>query len=219
MKKLENQLNRIISQEKKLVDLHLEDSIDEEVYAKKYKKLTKQKEELLDEKKTLELTIKDENSIKERLKQFKKVLENKEIIEEFNRPVFESIVDKVVVGRIDKDGTVHPYDLTFYFKTGIKDSQNSNDYKDKRKNAKDNYIDKLCSYKNDEDKKLCSQAKDNARGVRSVATTKQRVKILYFKHFFKHFVFIEKSAFDIKKVQKKYIDVNVCLYVDCVDKK
>ncbi|BCP57421.1 hypothetical protein SUT007_08790 [Streptococcus parasuis] len=54
--------------------------------------------------------------------------------------------------------------------------------------------------------------------MRSVATTKQRVKILYFKHFFKHFVFIEKSDFDIKKVQKKYIDVNVCLDVDCVDK-
>ncbi len=79
LKKLENRLNRIISQERKLVDLHLEDSVDEEVYAKKYKKLTKQKEELLDEKKTLELTIKDENSIKERLKQFKKVLENREL--------------------------------------------------------------------------------------------------------------------------------------------
>ena len=69
-----------------------------------------------------------------------------------------------MVGRIDKDGTVHPYDLTFYFKTGVKDSQDSNNFKDKRKNAKDNDINKLCSYKNDEDKKLCSQAKDNACG-------------------------------------------------------
>ena len=67
------------------------------------------------------------------------------------------------MGRIDKDGTVHPYDLTFYFKTGVKDSQDSNNFKDKRKNAKDNDSDKLCSYKDDEDKKLCSQAKDNAR--------------------------------------------------------
>ena len=92
------------------------------------------------------------------------MLENREIIEEFNRTVFESIVDKVVVGRIDKDGTVHPYDLTFYFKTGVKDSQDSNNFKDNRKNAKDNDINKLCSYKNDEDKKLCSQAKDNACG-------------------------------------------------------
>lgn len=68
------------------------------------------------------------------------------------------------MGRIDKDGTVHPYDLTFYFKTGVKDSQDSNNFKDKRKNAKDNDINKLCSYKNDEDKKLCSQSKDNACG-------------------------------------------------------
>ncbi|MDU3009883.1 MAG: recombinase family protein, partial [Peptoniphilus harei] len=41
-----------------------------------------------------------------------------------------------VVGRIDKDGTVHPYDLTFYFKTGVKDSQDSNNFKDKRKMPK-----------------------------------------------------------------------------------
>ena len=73
-----------------------------------------------------------------------------------------------MVGRIDKDGRVHPYDITFYFKTEIKDSQDSNNFKDKRKNAKDNDINKLSSYKNDEDKKLCSQTKDNACGVRGI---------------------------------------------------
>ncbi|HGD6702345.1 TPA: lanthionine synthetase LanC family protein [Streptococcus agalactiae] len=46
---------------------------------------------------------------------------------------------------------------------------------------------------------------DMTCGVRSVATTKQRVKILYFKHFFKHFVFIEKSDFNIKKVLKNIL--------------
>ena len=64
-----------------------------------------------------------------------------------------------MVGRIDKDGKVHPYDLTFYFKTGVKDSQNSNNFKDKRKNAKDNDINKLCSYKNDEDKNYVRKQK------------------------------------------------------------
>ena len=95
-------------------------------------------------------------------------------MEEFNRTVFENIVDKVVVGRIDKDGIVHPYDLTLYFKTGIEDSQNSNNFKDKRKNAKDNDSDKLCSHKNDEDKKLCSQAKDNECGDCSIDVKKIR---------------------------------------------
>ena len=81
-----------------------------------------------------------------------------------------------MVGRIDKDGTVHPYDLTFYFKTGVKDSQDSNNFKDKRKNAKDNDSDKLCSYKDDEDKKLCSQAKDNATSL------KRRNKLFHSLH-------------------------------------
>lgn len=60
------------------------------------------------------------------------MLENKEIIKEFNRTVFESILYKVVVVKIDNDGTVHPYDMTFYFKTGIKDGQDSNNFKDKK---------------------------------------------------------------------------------------
>ncbi|WP_245949654.1 recombinase [Anaerococcus nagyae] len=57
-----------------------------------------------------------------------------------------------MVGRIDKEGTIHPYDLTFYFKTGVNDSQDS----DKRENAKDNNINKLCSYNDDEEEKLFS---------------------------------------------------------------
>ena len=124
-----------------------------------------------------------------------------------------------MVGRIDKDGTVHPYDLTFYFKTGVKDSQDSNNFKDKRKNAKDNDIDKLCSCKNDEDKKLCSQAKDNACGVHSVDTKSEIVKILHFKQFYKHYVFNGDGDGERKKVLKNYIDVYVCIDMVCGDTK
>ena len=42
-----------------------------------------------------------------------------------------------------------------------------------------------------------------SRGVCSVATTKKRVKILDFKLFYKHFVFVDKGNFDIKKSPKK----------------
>ncbi|MBM6514209.1 hypothetical protein EA456_08240 [Streptococcus dysgalactiae subsp. dysgalactiae] len=53
----------------------------------------------------------------------------------------------------------------------------------------------------------------------SVATTKQRVKILYFKHFFKHYVFVEDGEGGRKKVLKNYIDVNVCIDMVCGDTK
>ena len=40
----------------------------------------------------------------------------------------------------------------------------------------------------------------------------KRVKNLDFKLFYKYFVFVDKGNFDIKKVLKWYIEVNV--YVD-----
>ena len=54
------------------------------------------------------------------------------------------------------------------------------------------------------------------RRVCSVATTKKRVKILDFKLFYKHFVFVDKGNFDVKKVLKRHIDVNVFIDVVCV---
>ena len=59
----------------------------------------------------------------------------------------------------------------------------------------------------------------NTRGVCSVATTKKRVKILDFKLFYKHFVFVDKGNFDIKKVLKRHIDVNVFVDIVCVSEK
>ena len=46
-------------------------------------------------------------------------------------------------------------------------------------------------------------------GMCSVATTTKRVKILDFKLFYKHFVFVDKGNFDIKKVLKRYMEVNL----------
>ena len=48
----------------------------------------------------------------------------------------------------------------------------------------------------------------------SVATMSKRVKNLDFKLFYKFFVFVDKGNFDIKKVLKWYIEVNV--FVDIV---
>ena len=53
----------------------------------------------------------------------------------------------------------------------------------------------------------------------SVATTNKRVKILGFKLFYKHFVFVDKGNFDVKKVLKRHVDVNVFVDVVCVSKK
>ena len=42
--------------------------------------------------------------------------EDADVLDEFDRVVFESIVEKVVVGDMEEDGTADPYKLTFVLK-------------------------------------------------------------------------------------------------------
>ena len=42
------------------------------------------------------------------------------MLEEFDRGIFESIVEKVIVGGLDEDGNKDSYKITFIYKTGFK---------------------------------------------------------------------------------------------------
>ena len=58
-----------------------------------------------------------------------------DMLDKFDRVVFESIVEKVIVGDISEDGTIDPYKLTFVLK-GMEDrvvSDAKNRYKNLNK--------------------------------------------------------------------------------------
>ena len=166
LKKIEDQLKKIIKKEKDLVDLKLNDAISIDVYQEKYSEIEVKKTKLLEEKRTLEVTLTDEKELKKRLEGFKKLLESNKYLEEFDRAVFESIVEKIVVGGIKDDGEIDPAMITIIYKTGNKDIQNGKSFKAKRKNAKEtDEMDskKLCTQSSDDVNKLCSYSTDNAR--------------------------------------------------------
>lgn len=159
LKKVNNKLNQILKKEKELVNLKLDGVIDTQVYQEKYNEIQKSKVILIDEKNLLEITLKDELSVKNRLLEFRKTLENYELLEEFDRTVFESIVDKIIVGKIEDDGTYSPHKICIIYKTGKNDTQNTKIFKSERKNSKKN---KLCSLSSNESEKLCSSDSENA---------------------------------------------------------
>lgn len=114
---------------------------------------------MLEEKRTLEVTLTDEKALKKRLEGFKKLLESNKYLEEFDRTVFESIVDKIIIGGTNDDGDIDPAMITIIYKTGKKDSQNGRLFKSRRKNAKvveENDGDKLYPQSSNEVNKLCS---------------------------------------------------------------
>lgn len=62
---------------------------------------------------------------------------------EFDKDIFESIVEKIIVGGINSDGEIDPAMLTIIFKTGDSSTKDAKSYKSIRKNAKIEN-DKLC---------------------------------------------------------------------------
>src|SRR5699024_9258075 len=85
----------------------------------------------------LKAGIEEENDIKERLLGFRKLLEQEKGLNIFDRHVFESIIEKGIIGGVDKTGNDTPFKITFIYKTGVSNSLDGNQFKLPRRNAKD----------------------------------------------------------------------------------
>ena len=142
---------------------------------KQVNELSLEKEYLAEEKVNVETTLKSEIDVKKRLAEFKQLLSSQKMLTEFDRTVFESIVEKIIVGGVNRDGEIDPAMLTIIFKTGETQNKDGKQFKSKRKNAKLE-PDKLCPQNSDEDKKMYSQGPDNTRGVCSIDVKKREIK-------------------------------------------
>ncbi|HEM4414110.1 TPA: recombinase family protein [Streptococcus suis] len=164
LKKITNKLRLLLKKEENLVNLRLEGKISDSIYNEKYNELFSEKEYLEEEKVNVETTLKSEIDVKKRLTEFKQLLSSQKMLTEFDRTVFESIVEKIIVGGVNSDGEIDPAMLTIIFKTGETQNKDGKQFKSKRKNAKLE-LDKLCPQNCNEDKKLYSQGIDNTRRV------------------------------------------------------
>lgn len=73
---------------------------------------------LLFQKQSLKDRQEEQQDINKRLSEFQKVISSKEVLKKFDRHVFESIIDRVIVGEKAENGEINPYKLKFIFKTG-----------------------------------------------------------------------------------------------------
>ena len=125
----------------KLVDLRLDGGIDKAIYDEKYENLFKQLESKKDYRDKMAVAVSKKKDTEKRLMKFKQVLEQNSVLDEFDPNVFESIIEKVIVGGIDEDGNKDPAQLTFVYKTGISNQLNGRNFRPERKNLKDKKTD------------------------------------------------------------------------------
>lgn len=118
--KAEREIHALEVKKNKLVDMRLEDTIDKETYDRKYLDLSSQIEQLQKECESLQDAAETESTMRKRVATFRQTLEQNEVLDTFDRHIFESIVEKVIVGGYDSNGNKDPYMIVFVYKTGFK---------------------------------------------------------------------------------------------------
>ncbi len=115
---LKKEITALEDKRSKLLDNFLDAMIDANVYQEKdvefKRKLAKKKQELA----AYEGQIDEEVNARRRINELKKALEEHSILKEFDREVFESVVEKIIVGGYDEDGNKDPFKLIFVYKAG-----------------------------------------------------------------------------------------------------
>ena len=132
LKRIEKEIYTLENRRKKLTDLMLDDKITKEAYDEKYEDLCKKLAKAESEKLMFSENTTTQNSITKRMKEIRSQLSDANIMDHFDRFVFESIVEKIIVGETYDDGTVDHYKLTFVLK-GM-DNRNVPDAKNRYKN-------------------------------------------------------------------------------------
>ena len=166
LRSLQASERKIVAKRKKLLDSYLDGTVSKEVYEDAdidcEKKLTEVRAQI----DVMDAKLNDEKSIKQRVDEFRKALSQNQVLEEFDRGIFESIVEKVIVGGYDEEGKKDPYRVTFIYKTGFKNSvNNSKDRFDKSQKGKS---EKMSSHNSDEVKDVYSDSSDNTCGDGSI---------------------------------------------------
>ena len=158
---LDKNISKIQAKRKVLLDKYLKGIVSQDIYEETdiglKKDFTNEKAKL----EYLQQELDDETSLQRRVSDFKKALSENEVLEEFDRGIFESIIEKVIVGGFDEDGNKDPYKITFIYKTGLKNEiGNAKERFNKSKKMGDK-TKELCSHIADELKGVCSFVSDN----------------------------------------------------------
>ena len=109
-------LDNLEQRRKKLTDLYLDEGISKEAYDEKYEELTVKIQKSKESIEILQENVSNQKDVSKRMASLRKALSDGDILDEFDRVVFESIVEKVIIGETNEDGTVDPFKLTFVMK-------------------------------------------------------------------------------------------------------
>ena len=103
IEKLNKSIYNIKYKRKKLLENYLEGVVAKDIYEETDMGYEKKLSEINAQLSMLEQQYDDESSLQRRLADFKKALSQNQVLEEFDRGIFESIIEKVIVAGYDEN--------------------------------------------------------------------------------------------------------------------
>lgn len=117
IKRLEEQKQILKEKIGKLIDLNLNGTISTETLQKKKAKLQNKINKITKEQEHLQVEIEASMSLNQGLNKFKILFKDNEIMPNFDKDVFELMIEKVIIGEKDSKGKINPRVITFILKS------------------------------------------------------------------------------------------------------
>ena len=142
-------------------------------------------------------------SLNQGLNKFKTLFKDNEIMPEFDKDVFELMIEKVIIGEKEDDGTTNPRVITFILKSGdeikCKDDEKEQKNQQSSYEVSKNYLQPMCE--------PC--------GMLLGAISKEFDKIVEFTAFEDFISFERKGKNKIKRVENNKIKVTIEVDLVC----
>lgn len=116
---LEGAIGELEKKKDNILELRISGVISKEDCEKKYALVSQELELKKSELDEIKNQKREQTECKNRLKKFKETILQHETIDVFSREVFETTVDKIIVGGYDEDGEVDTHMLNIVFKSGV----------------------------------------------------------------------------------------------------
>ena len=159
--KYQKSADNLQTKRKALLEKYLEGIVSQDIYEETDVGYERKLSDIRANIEMLEQQMEDEVSLKRRVEDFKKALSQNEVLQEFDRGIFESIIEKVIVGGYDEDGNKDPYKVTFIYKTGFKNEIGNAKERFGKSTGIGDKVKKMCSDISDEIKGVCSDVSVN----------------------------------------------------------
>ncbi len=116
LKQIEKDISVLESRKSRMTDMLIDGTLAKEAYDDKLTEVMRKLHICMEKRILLQESIGKQKDVGKRMSDLRETLKQEDILDEFDRVVFESIIDKVYVGGYDEDGNPDPYKLTFVLK-------------------------------------------------------------------------------------------------------